>query len=289
MLRPDAHPAAVPQADHRQRWPALFKLAGKPLHEIGQRLPIGPITYEVLTHSGFMLPMPDPVMARRAVKEFLTTPTDWYMHLAAALRRCTCGSRCGASTCRPASSPGSSTCSPRRRHEDGVASGSPAPPTRSCAPRTSSRWRSPTRSTRRCSTCWTACPSRPRSLGSSRMMRLATLIARSTLRPGRMRRRLRRVRPASRPARRPAPASRRRRPRPARRPRRPPLVRDPARVRATEGHRHRSRATSRCPWGDRVPPRRLRAGHRARQRPGAAGDREVGARGRPGRRRPGRG
>ena len=29
-----------------------------------------------------MLPMPDPELARRAIKEFLTTPTDWYMHLA---------------------------------------------------------------------------------------------------------------------------------------------------------------------------------------------------------------
>ena len=33
-------------------------------------------------HSGFMLPMPDPELARRAIKEFLTTPIDWYMHLA---------------------------------------------------------------------------------------------------------------------------------------------------------------------------------------------------------------
>jgi pimeloyl-ACP methyl ester carboxylesterase len=36
----------------------------------------------VMTHSGFMLPMPDPELARRAIKEFLTTPIDWYMHLA---------------------------------------------------------------------------------------------------------------------------------------------------------------------------------------------------------------
>ena len=36
----------------------------------------------MLTHSGFMLPMPDPELARRAIKEFLTTPIDWYMHLA---------------------------------------------------------------------------------------------------------------------------------------------------------------------------------------------------------------
>ena len=36
----------------------------------------------VLTHTGFMLPMPDPELARRAIKEFLTTPIDWYLHLA---------------------------------------------------------------------------------------------------------------------------------------------------------------------------------------------------------------
>ncbi|MET0837573.1 MAG: alpha/beta hydrolase [Marmoricola sp.] len=59
-----------------------LKLAGRPLSEIATRLPIGPFTYEVLSHSGFMLPMPDPALARRAIREFLTTPIDWYMHLA---------------------------------------------------------------------------------------------------------------------------------------------------------------------------------------------------------------
>jgi pimeloyl-ACP methyl ester carboxylesterase len=59
-----------------------LKLAGKPLSEIAKRLTIGQFTYEVLTHSGFMLSMPDPLLARRAIREFLTTPTDWYMHLA---------------------------------------------------------------------------------------------------------------------------------------------------------------------------------------------------------------
>ena len=60
----------------------LMKLVGKPLGFIGSRLPIGPLTFQLMSHSGFMLPMPDPELARRAVKEFLTTPTDWYMHLA---------------------------------------------------------------------------------------------------------------------------------------------------------------------------------------------------------------
>lgn len=59
-----------------------LKLAGRPLWEVARRLPVGPLSYEVLTHSGFMLSMPDPELARRAIKEFLTTPTEWYMHLA---------------------------------------------------------------------------------------------------------------------------------------------------------------------------------------------------------------
>jgi pimeloyl-ACP methyl ester carboxylesterase len=29
-----------------------------------------------------MFSMPDPLNARRAVRQFLSTPTDWYMHLA---------------------------------------------------------------------------------------------------------------------------------------------------------------------------------------------------------------
>jgi pimeloyl-ACP methyl ester carboxylesterase len=60
----------------------VFKLAGKPLTEIASRLPVGPLTLQVLSHSGFMLPMPHPDLARRAIKEFLGTPVDWYMHLA---------------------------------------------------------------------------------------------------------------------------------------------------------------------------------------------------------------
>jgi pimeloyl-ACP methyl ester carboxylesterase len=73
--RPLRKPIAVTMA-------RTMKLAGRPLTEIARRLTIGQLTYDLLTHTGFMLPMPDPVMARRAIKEFLTTPIDWYMHLA---------------------------------------------------------------------------------------------------------------------------------------------------------------------------------------------------------------
>jgi pimeloyl-ACP methyl ester carboxylesterase len=60
---------------------------GKPLSAVASRLPVGPLTGAVLTHSGFMLPVPDVEMVRRAVKEFLTTPIDWYMHLAVTTSR----------------------------------------------------------------------------------------------------------------------------------------------------------------------------------------------------------
>ena len=51
------------------------------------RLPIGPRTIAVLSHSGFMLPVRDPGLAAVGVKEFLTTPLDWYFHLALSTSR----------------------------------------------------------------------------------------------------------------------------------------------------------------------------------------------------------
>lgn len=65
----------------------LMGVLGKPATLLTRRLPVGPLTGAVLTHSGFMLPVPDVVMARRAIKEFLTTPIDWYMHLAVTTSR----------------------------------------------------------------------------------------------------------------------------------------------------------------------------------------------------------
>ena len=65
----------------------VMGLLGKPANLVARRLPIGPIAGQVITHSGFMLPVPDVEMARRAVKEFLTTPIDWYMHLAVTTSR----------------------------------------------------------------------------------------------------------------------------------------------------------------------------------------------------------
>lgn len=60
------------------------KLAGRAITPVTTRLPVGPRTIQVLSHSGFMLPVQDPGLAAVAVKEFLTTPIEWYFHLAMA-------------------------------------------------------------------------------------------------------------------------------------------------------------------------------------------------------------
>ncbi len=60
----------------------VLKYGGHALTPITTRLPVGPRVIKVLTHSGFMLPLPDPELAAFAVKEFLSTPVEWYAHLA---------------------------------------------------------------------------------------------------------------------------------------------------------------------------------------------------------------
>jgi len=54
---------------------------------VAKRWPVGRATSTLLRHSGFMMPQADPVVVERAVREFLTTPVDWYMHLARAAAR----------------------------------------------------------------------------------------------------------------------------------------------------------------------------------------------------------
>lgn len=78
LPRPVRRPIAVGVATAMQR-------LGRAVTPITSRLPVGPATVRLLTHSGFMLPAngtTDDV--QRAVQEFLTTPVDWYMHLARA-------------------------------------------------------------------------------------------------------------------------------------------------------------------------------------------------------------
>ncbi|MDN4172745.1 alpha/beta hydrolase [Nocardioides sp. SOB77] len=58
------------------------RLAGRAITPVTTRLPVGEKTIAVLSHSGFMLPVADPQLTAAAVKEFLSTPIDWYFHMA---------------------------------------------------------------------------------------------------------------------------------------------------------------------------------------------------------------
>jgi pimeloyl-ACP methyl ester carboxylesterase len=61
-----------------------LRRTGSLLTPVTSRLPVGVAFAQLLSHSGFMLPTRELSAVRRAVKEFLTTPVDWYMHLALA-------------------------------------------------------------------------------------------------------------------------------------------------------------------------------------------------------------
>lgn len=65
----------------------VLKYTGKAITPISTRLPVGPRAINVISHSGFMFPVPDPELAAKAVSEFLTTPVDWYFHLALSTSR----------------------------------------------------------------------------------------------------------------------------------------------------------------------------------------------------------
>jgi pimeloyl-ACP methyl ester carboxylesterase len=65
----------------------VMTLAGKALSPVARRVPVGPKVIAVLSHSGFMFPVRDPELAEVAIKEFLTTPLDWYFHLALSTSR----------------------------------------------------------------------------------------------------------------------------------------------------------------------------------------------------------
>jgi pimeloyl-ACP methyl ester carboxylesterase len=55
---------------------------GRAVTPVTSRLPVGPRAIGLLGRTGFMLPVADRELAVRAVREFLTTPVDWYFHLA---------------------------------------------------------------------------------------------------------------------------------------------------------------------------------------------------------------
>ena len=51
------------------------------------RLPVGRRAATLLRHSGFMMPSAETSVVERAAREFLSTPVEWYMHLARAAAR----------------------------------------------------------------------------------------------------------------------------------------------------------------------------------------------------------
>lgn len=62
----------------------ILEKVGRVITPFSSRLPMGAASAQLLSHSGFMLPTRETESVSRAVKEFLQTPLDWYMHLARA-------------------------------------------------------------------------------------------------------------------------------------------------------------------------------------------------------------
>ena len=60
---------------------------GWALTPVTTRFPVGPRAATLLRHSGFMMPNAETAVVERAFREFLTTPVQWYMHLARAAAR----------------------------------------------------------------------------------------------------------------------------------------------------------------------------------------------------------
>jgi pimeloyl-ACP methyl ester carboxylesterase len=60
----------------------VLKYAGRALTPLTSRLPIGPQLIELAARTGLILPFPDPELGALALEEFLSTPAEWYFHLA---------------------------------------------------------------------------------------------------------------------------------------------------------------------------------------------------------------
>lgn len=64
-----------------------LRRGGRLLTQITTRVPLTAWNIALLRYSGFMFPGARPDVVRLAVQEFLTTPIEWYMHLAAEAAR----------------------------------------------------------------------------------------------------------------------------------------------------------------------------------------------------------
>lgn len=81
MLRPLRLPSAVNEA-LTVNVARVLSLTGRAVTPWLPFVPINRVTIEMLAHSGFMLPLENYASAEKAVAQFLTTPVDWYFHMA---------------------------------------------------------------------------------------------------------------------------------------------------------------------------------------------------------------
>lgn len=81
MLRPLRVPRFAAKAIAVNLSRAL-KYGGHLVTPLSTRLRVGRRTVNVLSHSGFMLPVADPELTRRTIAAFLETPVEWYFHVA---------------------------------------------------------------------------------------------------------------------------------------------------------------------------------------------------------------
>ena len=81
MLGPLRLPRAIARA-YAVNVARVLKYGGRALTPITTRVPVGPRLVSLISHSGFMLPVADPELAAVTIREFLSTPVEWYCHLA---------------------------------------------------------------------------------------------------------------------------------------------------------------------------------------------------------------
>jgi pimeloyl-ACP methyl ester carboxylesterase len=81
MLRPLHLPAAAAKAITVNA-ARLLKYGGHLVTPVSTRLPVGKRAVDLVSHTGFMLPVAEPELAARAITAFLATPVEWYFHVA---------------------------------------------------------------------------------------------------------------------------------------------------------------------------------------------------------------
>lgn len=72
-------PAARAITVTASRW---LKATGRLLTPLASRVEVSPRVIDVLSHTGLLFKVPDRELAALALEEFLSTPVDWYFHLA---------------------------------------------------------------------------------------------------------------------------------------------------------------------------------------------------------------